>query len=1722
MRHLLVICIHIGVVNCQWVPPVDNFGQSASITAVSLSRDWVWQDTPTSIVVTGSFSTPAGCELVSTTVELVNSNDAVVQTLTDSVLTSTSLTLSVPVLSDIGRHCISSITARFATFDQLHVFDLLALGEVQCFVSSPHFSALADVSVQNGPPSGGTSVIFSVDVFYSSGTGASFDFDCVFGTVHVPLVYTVPSVSGTVTGAVCDTPSAPLDRFVCVQLVPRDAWFLLVETFVQPCAIDGSEFAFSYYAQMPLLVSVSPVSGSYLGGSNLVISGFNFPDNDSSRGLIVVRIGTYLDTSCAMLDATSIGCDDIVSAAQAGVDLDPTVSIFVSFNNEKNFAVKFVQFTYVPIAVIDASTPTWGPYSGPSVVQLEISYISDDEDVFESVTSPVSVCYYLATDLSVPFSHITLQDNDTVELPDVVSSDPTVTVYLSIQQEDGRCDANHLFSFTRRPTWTATSFGQAIVYGGSMSVEVVGGNLHQAAAESVCRVTAVWPESSHLSGDDACVINGTMGSVIATSGLCEFDLGTQFYQCGYLAARAGTEVYPNELFLWDNVNLQIDIAMNGVNFAPLSDNTIRAIRLPVIKRINPSFGFDFGGYMIELELAAGVAWHVVWCKFYNPSTSMSRLVNASPFAVRTVGCLAPKWKLNSAFETFQVSLLIEGSHFSASVDFQVQKSPRIFESSPREGPISGYTRVAVSGSDFNFAYEGIDDLVNIQCVFGAVSVVPAYYVSSSVIECLTPPSDASGYVTLDIALNWASNSDANRLSTVYIHQEIFHYLPSVVHVVSISPLSGPRSGHTGVRIVTITPLLNNGLVRCVFGEIFVAADWQSETELLCLSPSSWAIGTVDFTLSLDSQTTVQFYFENDIGPSVQGSVGVSNFLYYYPASVSGTVPRFGSVTGATTVLFRGTHFRDTPETSCRFGVHVGPIVRFISSHAVICIAPSGWLGDVDLAISNNGVDFVSGSGSVYTFVEATPLLSMSPFMGPISGGTIVVVTPVQLDIPVESLAPGSTPLCSFGSYIVSGLIIDSELGVMQCPSPEVVQAGLYLVGIYYNGQDANYVAQQYLYYGLTTMDSIDPPIGPQGFPKTITITGSNFVNSNYLTVRFGTPRLGYVDVPGVWISDSIVRVVAPKSSPAFGYLRLPIMISNNGIDYSPSEVVDWDPNNDRFDTIGVVKYFTLHVPVVLKLVNPSFANMHGGGYVSVFGGPFMNTGSLACGFDWIYTDPAIAKPIFISATEILCPVPDMWAGGAASSLSRIARLQVALVSPDWSDTFIEFTFLPISPPGFITPHYDSTTYTSNFVPCGVGYRCPQAGLSGQIQCPPGTYQPRPGALQCVSCPIGYYCPHTRMDAPTLCPPGWVCDEDGLISPYKRCPAGHICLLGTATRDVLPSPLSGPAPYRCLQGMYCLEGVVTFVSVPGNYSTPQPCFQGSYCKPGSSSPFGTGAVPLGRYSVAPNNPGTLCPPRFACGPTTGRIEPAPCRPGTYNLLSGQHNCTLAYEGTISPNPMLMRPLPTDCGHQGGRKGIFSLGQNDLCPSATTCGYGVASNNEPQVCFAVLTTNATEIAFTCKWTAGQIFWPAGTFAGYGLKRFDPNLAYCCWSYYIVDFFAEKVAEIYEKNPFGEGYEGKSARRFKQRLAVVHAELVQQGYPGGLDGIQMIERVSIDSLRTIYGVHCQRVRQRIMYAIERYTLFKPPQFCEAGKYCNPGTCAAFPTVETVSGFYDSGAGA
>jgi hypothetical protein len=201
------------------------------------------------------------------------------------------------------------------------------------------------------------------------------------------------------------------------------------------------------------------------------------------------------------------------------------------------------------------------------------------------------------------------------------------------------------------------------------------------------------------------------------------------------------------------------------------------------------------------------------------------------------------------------------------------------------------------------------------------------------------------------------------------------------------------------------------------------------------------------------------------------------------------------------------------------------------------------------------------------------------------------------------------------------------------------------------------------------------------------------------------------------------------------------------------------------------------------------------------------------------------------------------------------------------------------------------------------------------------------------------CPTRGMHRAMPCPPGFLCDELGLNSPSQQCPEGFYCLAGTQGTEPFANGRLTRLAHLCTTGAYCRPGTSTgIVMTRMNSTAPAPCIHGMVCSEGSAEISGDGPCPAGHYCPTPRHSGIVCPSRHYC-PGRGNSMPILCRPGTFNMHVGQHNCTRCPLGHICPTQGLFLPLRCPAGYACNSEGLQHA--VNICKIGHICLGGVIS-------------------------------------------------------------------------------------------------------------------------------------------------------------------------------------
>ena len=182
-------------------------------------------------------------------------------------------------------------------------------------------------------------------------------------------------------------------------------------------------------------------------------------------------------------------------------------------------------------------------------------------------------------------------------------------------------------------------------------------------------------------------------------------------------------------------------------------------------------------------------------------------------------------------------------------------------------------------------------------------------------------------------------------------------------------------------------------------------------------------GVLEFTLHAGS---ADFAFK-----TTSGSTPDSGTITCDPV-VSGVSSSSGPLSGGNTVTVTGNNFVGTP--TVHFGSTVASNVTVTSPTSLTAKAPPGSMGTVDVTVTNAAPPGVGGPGPTsstsasdqYTYGLAPTVTSVSPAVGPISGGTSVTVTGTNL---------GGATAVHFGSNAATGVVVNGGGTSLTATSP---------------------------------------------------------------------------------------------------------------------------------------------------------------------------------------------------------------------------------------------------------------------------------------------------------------------------------------------------------------------------------------------------------------------------------------------------------------------------------------------------------------------------------------------------------------------------------------------------------------------------------------------------------------------------------------------------------------
>ncbi|MFL5319649.1 MAG: IPT/TIG domain-containing protein [Myxococcaceae bacterium] len=246
--------------------------------------------------------------------------------------------------------------------------------------------------------------------------------------------------------------------------------------------------------------------------------------------------------------------------------------------------------------------------------------------------------------------------------------------------------------------------------------------------------------------------------------------------------------------------------------------------------------------------------------------------------------------------------------------------------------------------------------------------------------------------------------------------------------------------------------------------------------------------TIDVRVPPGQAKTVNVTLTNPRGTFSCGNC----YTYYDELFLSSVTPKEGPLAGGTDVKITGQGF--TNDVQVLFGQFSSPTVTFVSDKEIHAISPRGAVADlVDITVYNkNGVGF---QRRVFQYVADLRVSSVAPPVGPLAGGTSVVVTGTGF----EGLSS-----IKFGGVDAASFTVDSPTQITAV-TPAGTAVGAVDIALV-TPRESWTVKKGFTYAdpaGAFDAFALSPRLGPSAGGNVVTLTGQGFTSLASTTVTVG-------------------------------------------------------------------------------------------------------------------------------------------------------------------------------------------------------------------------------------------------------------------------------------------------------------------------------------------------------------------------------------------------------------------------------------------------------------------------------------------------------------------------------------------------------------------------------------------------------------------------------------------
>eukprot|EP01084_Bolivina_argentea_P276842 472468_1 len=549
------------------------------------------------------------------------------------------------------------------------------------------------------------------------------------------------------------------------------------------------------------------------------------------------------------------------------------------------------------------------------------------------------------------------------------------------------------------------------------------------------------------------------------------------------------------------------------------------------------------------------------------------------------------------------------------------------------GPLQGNTKLFISGTGFAAVYDYL------KCKFesfinGNYVIIPAMYITGTLIECYTPSWNISEIVSITVTRNGYDYS----ISTLN-----FTYHPNI-NILSFYPTHGPLYGNTELTIIS-----NNGgsnfsamydndnhnimdtiplMYRFIdqYGNIMKETyvdQLINDSIIICKTPSilSKSLELMPFVYVDITLNGLDYIFGQQIKFNYTENIVLHNIF-----------PTYVPILGGSLMHIDGENFLNLTTTKIKVNNSFIITPLSITNNKIIFETPQVTsVGMVQFEVTHNGYDYTN-FGMVY-FYHYTPYLSyLSPTYAIESSNESIRVHGINFVPSVDTyclwtalnVTYSNTPTTN-NNYIFDplvGVVYRSDL--LYCPPPPIISINAISKSFTYSPWNINTVFR--LQISFNTIDYTDaitnslnytilpdpsftklsPIIGPKQGRTLVTIYGNNFneLDINHMFCKFGDFRR----VSVITKTDTTIECISPRSDTkriVYVYVHYRDIVMH-------------------FDGLVTFEYYE---ELIITDIYPNFGPKSGGTKVSLYGHNFIQD-SISCFIDNITT--YTFEPTFIS------------------------------------------------------------------------------------------------------------------------------------------------------------------------------------------------------------------------------------------------------------------------------------------------------------------------------------------------------------------------------------------------------------------------------------------------------------------------------------------------------------